>query len=117
MKLDFPVNIERKTVAVSERGFGTILILDTKKDMEFTYVESEDLKGLEGNVLKIAQRLFMQKPMPQSVAVFGKNGTIEEAFNAALETNKDFFFVVTTDNTAESIKKLYKPATKFTQRQ
>ena len=106
MKLDFPVNIERKTVAVSERGFGTILILDTKKDMDFRYVESEDLKGLEGNVLKIAQRLFMQKPMPQSVAVFGKNGTIEEAFNAALETNKDFFFVVTTDNTAESIKKL-----------
>ena len=106
MRLDFPVAIQRKTVAVSERGFGTILILDNKKDIDFKYVNSEDLKGLTGAVLDIANRLFMQKPQPQKVAVFGKAGTIDAAFNAALEANNDFFFVVSTDNTVESIKKL-----------
>ncbi len=106
MRLDFPVNIQRKTVAVSERGFGTILILDNKKDIDFKYVDGEDLKGLNGAVLDIANRLFMQKPQPQKVAVFGKAGAIDAAFNAALEANNDFFFVVSTDNTTESIKKL-----------
>ena len=106
MRLDFPVNIQRKTVAVSERGFGTILILDNKKDIDFKYVDAEDLKGLDGAVLNIANRLFMQKPQPQKVAIFGKAGAIDAAFNAALEANNDFFFVVSTDNTTESIKKL-----------
>lgn len=108
MRLDFPVVIQRKTVAVSERGFGTILILDNKKDIDFKYVDSEDLNKLDGTgaVLDIANRLFMQKPQPQKVAVFGKAGTIDAAFNAALEANNDFFFVVSTDNTTESIKKL-----------
>lgn len=106
MRLDFPVVIQRKTVAVSERGFGTILILDNKKDINFEYVDGEDLKGLDGAVLDIAKRLFMQKPQPQKVAVFGKAGTIEAAFNAALEANNDFFFIVSTDNTTESIKEL-----------
>lgn len=106
MRLDFPVVIQRKTVAVSERGFGTILILDNKKDIDFKYVDGEDLKGLSGAVLDIANRLFMQKPQPQKVAVFGKAGAIDAAFNAALEANNDFFFVVSTDNTTDSIKKL-----------
>ena len=65
MKLDFPVNIQRKTVAVSERGFGTILILDNKADIPFKYVDSEDLKTLTGASLNIAKKLFMQKPQPQ----------------------------------------------------
>lgn len=106
MRLDFPVNIQKKTVAVSERGFGTILILDSKKDIDFKYVDSDSLKGLDGAVLDIAKRLFMQKPQPQKVAIFGKAGTIDAAFNAALEANSDFFFVVATDNATESIKKL-----------
>lgn len=106
MRLDFPVNIQKKTVAVSERGFGTILILDNKKDIDFKYVDADNLEGIDGAVLDIAKRLFMQKPQPQNVAIFGKAGTIDAAFNAALEANSDFFFVVSTDNTAESIKKL-----------
>lgn len=106
MRLDFPVNIQKKTVAVSERGFGTILILDNKKDIDFKYVDADNLEGIDGAVLDIAKRLFMQKPQPQKVAVFGKAGAIDAAFNAALEANNDFFFVVSTDNTTESIKKL-----------
>ena len=46
MILDFPVNIQRKTVGVSERGFGTILILDTENDYELKYIEAKDIKDL-----------------------------------------------------------------------
>lgn len=106
MKLDFPVNIQRKTVAVSERGFGTILILDNKADIPFKYVNSEDLKTLTGASLNIAKKLFMQKPQPQEVAVFGKTGDIEAVFNAAMDNNNDWFFVVATDNSIDTIKKL-----------
>lgn len=105
MILDFPVNITRKTVAVSERGFGTILILDTETDRDFTYLDAKGLEELgEGKAKKIATRLFMQKPQPQRVAIIGKVGKGGEVFDKALEANKDFFFVVCTDNTLETIK-------------
>lgn len=105
MILDFPVNITRKTVAVSERGFGTILILDTETEREFTYLDEKGIETLgEGKAYKIAQRLFMQKPQPQRVAIIGQVGKASEVFKKALEANKDFFFVVCTDNSLEAIK-------------
>ena len=107
MILDFPVNITRKTVAVSERGFGTILILDTETDRKFEVLSPEGIEKLgSGKAYKLAQRLFMQKPQPQEVAIFGKKGSAEEAFKGVLEVNSDFFFVVCTDNSAEAIKAL-----------
>ena len=105
MILDFPVNITRKTVAVSERGFGTILILDTETEREYEILSPEGIEDLgEGKAKKIATRLFMQKPQPQAVAIIGSVGKGEEVFKKALEANKDFFFVVCTDNTLETIK-------------
>lgn len=107
MILDFPVNITRKTVAVSERGFGTILILDTETDRDFSYLDSEDLKSLgKGKAHNLAQRLFMQKPQPQEVAIVGAVGSAGEVFEKAIGANKDFFFVVCTDNSVESVKEL-----------
>nr|WP_072537074.1 DUF3383 family protein [Anaerococcus mediterraneensis] len=107
MILDFPVNITRKTVAVSERGFGTILILDTETEREFEYLDSKNLDKLgAGKAKKIADRLFMQKPQPQEVAIVGQVGKASEVFKKALDANKDFFFVVCTDNSAEAIKAL-----------
>lgn len=107
MILDFPVNITRKTVAVSERGFGTILILDTETERKYEVLSPEGTEKLgKGKAYKLAQRLFMQKPQPQEVAIFGKVGSAEEAFKGALEVNSDFFFVVCTDNTAEAIEAL-----------
>lgn len=107
MILDFPVNITRKTVAVSERGFGTILILDTETERKYEVLSPEGIEKLgKGKAYKLAQRLFMQKPQPQEVAIFGKKGSAEEAFKGALEVNSDFFFVVCTDNSAEAIKAL-----------
>ena len=105
MILDFPVNITRKTVAVSERGFGTILILDTETDRDFTFISDKQVQQLEeGKAKKIATRLFMQKPQPQRVAIIGKVGKGGEVFDKAIEANKDFFFVVCTDNSLETIK-------------
>lgn len=107
MILDFPVNITRKTVAVSERGFGTILILDTETERKYEVLSPEGIEKLgSGKAYKLAQRLFMQKPQPQEVAIFGKKGSAEEAFKGVLEVNSDFFFVVCVDNSAEAIKAL-----------
>lgn len=107
MILDFPVNITRKTVAVSERGFGTILILDTETERKYEVLSPEGVDKLgKGKAFKLAQRLFMQKPQPQEVAIFGKVGSAEEAFKGALEVNSDFFFVVCTDNSAKAIEAL-----------
>lgn len=109
MILDFPVKIQRKTVGVSERGFGTILILDNEKDRDFEYLEAENLGKLgKGKAFGLATRLFMQKPQPQEVAIVGKVGKLEEVFMKAIEANKDFFFVVGTDNAIDSVKEVAK---------
>ena len=106
MILDFPVNIQRKTVGVSERGFGTILILDTENDYDLKYIEAEDVKDLDTNskAYKLASRLFMQKPQPQEVAIVGKKGDAVAGFKKVLEENSDFFFVTCIDNSVETIK-------------
>lgn len=106
-KLDFPVVISRKTVGVSERGFGTILILDNKAEKAWEIIDEAKASSLSGAIGKIAQRIYMQKPAPFEVAVFGKTGTAKEALTAVLdEHGGDFFWLVCTDNTTESIKAL-----------
>lgn len=108
MILDFPVNIQRKTVGVSERGFGTILIFDPSQDINFKYITAENVKefSTESKLYKMASRLFMQKPQPQEVAVVGKNGAAVEGFKKVLEETGDFFFLTCTDNSVETIKGL-----------
>ena len=108
MILDFPVNIQRKTVGVSERGFGTILIFDPSQDINFKYITAETVKefSTESKLYKMASRLFMQKPQPQEVAVVGKNGAAVEGFKRVLEETNDFFFLTCTDNSVETIKGL-----------
>ncbi len=108
MILDFPVNIQRKTVGVSERGFGTILIFDPSQNINFKYITAENVKefSTESKVYKLASRLFMQKPQPQEVAVVGKSGTAVEGFKKVLEETNDFFFLTCTDNSVETIKGL-----------
>ena len=108
MILDFPVNIQRKTVGVSERGFGTILIFDPSQDINFKYITAENVKefSTESKLYKMASRLFMQKPQPQEVAIVGKNGAAVEGFKKVLEETNDFFFLTCTDNSVETIKGL-----------
>lgn len=108
MILDFPVNIQRKTVGVSERGFGTILIFDPSQDINFKYITAENVKefSTESKLYKMASRLFMQKPQPQEVAVVGKSGAAVAGFKKVLEEMSDFFFLTCTDNSVETIKGL-----------
>lgn len=108
MILDFPVNIERKTVGVSERGFGTILIFDNTQDLEFQYITNESVRDFEtdSKLYKLASRLFQQKPAPQEVAVFGKKGGAVEGLKSVLAENSDWFFLTCIDNSVETIKGL-----------
>ena len=110
-KLDFPVAITRKTVGVSERGFGTILILDTENDKKFELIDEQTATKMTGKAGKIAKRLFMQKPKPHEVAIYGKKGTASAAIAAAIEEHQgDFFWVVCTDNSVEAIKAIAETA-------
>lgn len=110
MKLDFPVAIQRKTVAVSERGFGTILIYDTETKRNYELIDENSILEMDKNkkAYKIASRLFMQKPKPQQVAIVGYGAEMgtEAGVTKAIEENQDFFYLVTTDNTTQTVKKL-----------
>lgn len=104
MKLDFPVAIQRKTLGVSQKGFGTILVYDPELTKEYTIISAETLSDeleKDSKAYKIAQTLFMQNPAPMEVAVYGGEDIEEVA-------GKDFFFLVSADNTIESIKELSK---------
>lgn len=106
--LDFPVNITRKTVAVSERGFGTILVLTDEKEIDYTVVTNEDLnKYIDSpKAHSLLSRLFMQKPQPQNVVIVGTSeGGIADAIPKLIEEGKsDFFFITTTSNDTGTIK-------------
>lgn len=109
MILDFPVAIQRKTVAVSERGFGTILIFDTSEDIDFAYVTADNISEYQDNdrLYRLASRVFMQKPQPQQVAIVGVNTAevgVTEALNEVFENNNDWFFITSTDNDVETVK-------------
>ena len=109
-KLDFPVNIQRKTVAVSERGFGTILVVDNTQDIEFKLVDYDYINELDADskLYKLLNRLFAQKPQPQQVAVFGKaNGVTADIVRELLSSGRtDWFWLVTTDNSLDTVKAL-----------
>jgi hypothetical protein len=112
-RVDFPVAIQRKTVGVTERGFGTILIFDTTEDRDFEYltIDSIPTMTIDSTAYKIASTLFMQKPRPQEVAIIGKvageDETVGDKFQEVLaEVADKFFWLVTTDDTAETIKEL-----------
>lgn len=107
-KLDFPVNIQRKTVAVSERGFGTILVLDNTQDIDYQLIDYNYTSELDpkSKLYSLLNRLFQQKPQPQQVAVFGKSGaeTSQILRDLLASGRSDWFWVVTTDNSVETIK-------------
>ncbi|MGP1405253.1 DUF3383 family protein [Filifactor alocis] len=110
----FYVNIRKLTKAVSQKGFGLILIVDTKKDSEYKLYDSvssasEDY-SVDTEVYKMASRIFGQKPCPMQVAVVGKQtedaNEITTKLNETVEKHNDFFFVTCTSNTDEVIKAL-----------
>lgn len=113
MKNDFIVNITKLTKGVAEKGFGTILILDTEKDSAYkTYADLASLSpdfAVGTEVYKIANRIFGQPIAPMQIAVVGKLiepvsgdlAPLTELLNSIAA--KDFYFLVCTRNEKEVI--------------
>ena len=109
---DFTVNITKLTKAISQRGFGTILILDTTKAHDYTLYN--DFSTLATDFIattktnKIAARIFGQSPAPQEVAVVGIDNSAGEATDLVdfmvnvVNENSDWFFLTCTDNANET---------------
>lgn len=112
MMLDFPVDITKELNAVSERGFGTILILDHEKDTAYDKLSKETLSelGVSTRAYKLANRLFSQSPAPQDVAIAGKATIDPEELVGFLfdlmDVNNEWFFIVCTDNSDATITAL-----------
>lgn len=121
MKKDFIVNVNNLTKGVSEQGFSLILIYDHEHDIPYTYISNpadltEHGVTVEDRVYKIAQKIFSKTPRPQEVVVFGKvaetSAEVETALNELIdEQNNDWFSLVSTDNSDETIEQLAQWAT------
>ena len=113
MKKDFVVNVNAKTKGVTERGFGTILILSTEKAADYTlYNNISELADFEVDsaTYKIASRIFGQNPAPQEIAIAGtaseEPSELVGYLNEVVETNSDWFFLVCTSNDSVVVKAL-----------
>lgn len=108
MYKDFEVILSSLSSAVSEKGFGTILILDHEKARDYTLITVDDIStlGKTSKVNKLATRLFQQRPAPQEVAVVGVADGTAETIVAKLDevANKDWFWLVCTDNAPATIQ-------------
>ena len=75
------VTITRQTKAVSEKGFGTPLVLATSKNLPYkVYTDIEQVTAdfaTTTEEYKLLSRMFGQNPRPAEIAVFGVqyNGT------------------------------------------
>jgi len=101
--LDFPVSITLDTAYVAEQGFGTILIFDTEKDLEPTYIVADDLNDdglfkMDSRAYNLASRIFEQRPMPQEVIYYGKvtDNLADGVRDLINDVNDDWYWLVST---------------------
>lgn len=115
-KKDFTVDITTLTKAVSQRGFGIILVLATDKAHPYTlYNDIATLTsdfGASTKTNKIASRIFGQSPSPQEVAVVGMDYTtslpsdIVDFLTTVIDKNSDWFFLTCDINENAVVKAL-----------
>lgn len=107
---DIQVVISRDTKAVTQAGFGSVLILATSKDHEYT--EYMDLQAIASDFAedtkeyKIANRILGQNPRPEKVSIAGisYDGTNPTDLITALNSiDGDFYFVVSPEQGDEEI--------------
>ena len=119
MKKSFIVNVNNNTKGVSSQGFGLILAFDNENEIPYMEIGSaSDLTDIEGvtvdsKVYKVVQKIFMAKPGPVEVAVFGTvaidASEVEEALNTLLDEQKNDWFTLTmTDNSTETLTRISK---------
>lgn len=110
---DFNIEISKQTKAVSQQGFGLILILGTSKAQDYKeYSAIADVNtdfGPESKEYKIASRIFGQSPSPQKIAIssilYGEEGVPNDlvmALNNLVKIHNDWYFLVCTEN-AEAV--------------
>lgn len=100
------VTITRQTKAVSEKGFGTPLVLATSKDLPYkVYTDIEQVTAdfaTTTEEYKLLSRMFSQNPRPAEIAVFGVQydealgdpATLITALNDLIKTHNDFYYLV-----------------------
>ncbi|KYD28171.1 DUF3383 family protein [Geobacillus stearothermophilus] len=112
------VTITRQTKAVSEKGFGTPLVLATSKNLPHkVYTEIDQVASdfaTTTEEYKLLSRMFGQNPRPAEIAVFGvqyngANGdpdTLVSALNDLIKTNNDFYYLVSVEQGDDEIAAL-----------
>lgn len=100
------VTITRQTKAVSEKGFGTPLVLATSKNLPYkVYTEINQVASdfaTTTEEYKLFSRMFGQNPRPAEIAVFGVQydealgdpKTLVTALNDLIKTHNDFYYLV-----------------------
>lgn len=80
---DFVVNITKLTKAITQKGFGLIMIYDTEQDSEYGIYSDITAVGetfpVDSKAYKIASRIFGQSPRPQNIAICGNTNLVETA--------------------------------------
>lgn len=112
------VTITRQTKAVSEKGFGTPLVLATSKNLPYKVYTGIDQVASDfattTEEYKLFSRMFGQNPRPAEIAVFGVqyNGatgdpdTLVSALNDLIKTNNDFYYLVSVEQGDDEIAAL-----------
>lgn len=112
------VTITRQTKAVSEKGFGTPLVLATSKNLPYkVYTEIDQVASdftTTTEEYKLFSRMFGQSPRPAEIAVFGVqyNGasddpaTLVSALNDLIKTHNDFYYLVSVEQGDDEIAAL-----------
>ena len=111
------VVITRESKPVSEKGFGTPLVLLTGVDLDYSvYSEIEEVDTtivVDTNDYKILQRMFGQQPRAKEIEVIGVDLTgVDEAdkkaiviakLNEAVDEGASFYYLLSSDNSDSMI--------------
>lgn len=92
---DFVVNITKLTKAITQKGFGLIMIYDTEHEKQYAVYSDITAVGeaypVDSKAYKLASRIFGQSPRPQNVAIVGNTNLQETA-----GTKGEFTLSITT---------------------
>jgi len=114
------VTITRQTKAVSEKGFGTPLVLAKSKNLPYkVYTEIDQVASdfaTTTEEYKLLSRMFGQNPRPAEIAVFGVQydeakgdpKTLVTALNDLIKTHNDFYYLVSVVQGDDEIAALAK---------
>jgi len=114
---DWQITIDRSTRAISQAGFGKILILATSHEHPFTtyYGIDDVIEDFDETTeaYKMASRIFGQTPKPQEIAILGVGNGSEgglpepnELINALNNTDEEFYFLTCEDNSKNVVEAL-----------